>query len=65
VAGLELLAQRRRVGQLRAGHDGDAEHVGALVAHEAVEGVQRPRIQITVDDLVLVTTFEQGAQRQQ
>ena len=65
MAGLQLAAQGRRVGQLRAGHDGDAEHVCALVAHEAVERVQGARVQVAVDDLVLVATFEQGAERQQ
>src|SRR5947209_7813336 len=65
VAGLQLAAQRHGVVQLSPGHDRHAELVGAGLAHQPIERLQWTRVQVAVDDLVLVDALEQRAERQQ
>ena len=65
VARLELAAEGYGIGQLRAGHDRDAEHGRAALTNEPVECIEWSMLEVAVHDEVLVLALEQCAQRQQ
>jgi hypothetical protein len=58
VARLELATGGHGIAELRAGHDRHAQHARAALADESIDRLERVRIEITVDNGVVVAAFE-------